>query len=334
MSAKSRLLSLVVLCLSCTMTAMGLAQGATVAAPAASPNAPSPAASALAPSPPPAGVPVSNAAAPAPAAATNPAGLPPSSSSSAGTTASLPYVPQSTPPAGGAPLPHTAANNGSHQINLWREPAQPEPTIRLGGRVETEEERDLPHAGLYARFTAGFGVGHIGNGDLPPKPGFKPIYGLGHTSPVLSVAGQVGAGAENFALAAELLYEQMLTRVEHPSPVGFQIVALGLAGSYYTEHDWFATGHLRWVGLLYRMSDCKCFFDQLDSTWGPGVGITLGKEWFSRLSSEYSSHEQWRRSRRRHSSIGLAVQGNYARFVYAPKLEYYSGLVLLTLSHF
>lgn len=213
--------------------------------------------------------------------------------------------------------------------------------VRQSGRSvvpETPDQRDCikdpPHHGFFYRFTVGGGMGTVGGGDLLPKPGFKPIYGLRHSSPVLSLAVQLGGGSKNFALAAELFYEQMLERVESPSPVGFRLIGLGLAASYYFEHDWFLTGHLRWVGLIMRMADCPCFFNQLESASGPGVGLSLGKEWFSR-SSHASSGSGWdRQGKRRSSSIGFAIQGNYARFDGFANLDYASGVILLSLSHF
>src|SRR5512145_266394 len=196
------------------------------------------------------------------------------------------YPPGSYPPGSypQSPAPNAVAP-GTYPLNANASAYPPNQRIVLvTAQPEREREaaEDPPHRGVYSRFTAGLGVGHVGGGNLRAKPGFKPIYGLDHTAPVLSLAGQVGAGTENLAFAVEVLYEQMLKRVPAPSDVGFHLIALGIAGSYYLPHDLFVTAHLRWVGLILRMPDCLCLSDRLDSTAGPGVGLTVGKEWFAR----------------------------------------------------
>jgi hypothetical protein len=168
----------------------------------------------------------------------------------------------------------------------------------------------------------------VGDGALGPEPGFKPVPELNHAAPVLGFAAQLGGGGWNTALAVEVLYERMLVRLKEPSTVGFQLFGIGVAGSHYFERDWFLTAHLRWIGLLVSMPSVPCFWDRTNGTGGPGIGLTIGKEWF----------ESERKGRREmdedEGAIGLAVQGNYAHLTGSPELRYASGLVLVTFTHF
>jgi hypothetical protein len=64
--------------------------------------------------------------------------------------------------------------------------------------------------------------------------------------------------------------------------------------------------------------EISCFWDRGDWSWGPGVGVILGKEWFG---GNKSGH-------------GLAPHGSYARLRGEPKLDYASLLGKFTLSWF
>jgi hypothetical protein len=263
------------------------------------------------------------AAAAQPAAATAPAIAP---APAAAPTPSADAAPQAGPPAPGPMAPADA---------------------RIDLRAEEDPERqegDLPpHRGLFARFTPGFGIGHV-SGRLGPEPGFKPIDHLSHTGPVLGVSGQLGGGFENFAVAGELLYERMLTRVLEPSRVSFSLFGVGLTASAYFRNDWFVTGHARWLMMLLWKSEVPCWYDRGDATSGPGIGLTLGKEWYSHRhrrnrddgGSGYPNPEyrEERASDRGDGGIGLALQGNYASLSGNPSLDYLSGLLLLSLTHF
>jgi hypothetical protein len=110
----------------------------------------------------------------------------------------------------------------------------------------------------------------------------------------------------------------MLDDLEAPSQVGFHLLGAGLAGSYYGDDDWYVTAHLRWVLLLLWKQDMHCWSEKLDGTSGPGVALTLGKEW-------YGDDDR---------GIGLAVQGNYARLTGSPELHYVSVLGMLSLTKF
>jgi len=190
------------------------------------------------------------------------------------------------------------------------QPYPPQPTT-------PPPEEDEPHRGFFARFALGGGVANV-RGSLPPKPGFKPIEDLNHTAPVLAMSGLLGGGGHDLAIAAELSFEHMLTRVKEPSRAGFKLFGLGVTGSYYFEQDWFFTAHLRWVTMIVFMPDIECFWQCIDGTRGPGLGLTVGKEWFGDGDG----------------SVGIALQGNYAKLGGDPELTYGSLLALLTLTHF
>jgi hypothetical protein len=260
------------------------------------------------------------AAVPAPTAAPAPAGAP----APAAAPAPIPAAaPEAAPPAVDPSAPR------GRKINL------------VADEDSDQEDDDLPpHRGVFARFTAGVGIGHV-SGKLGPEPGFKPIDPLSHTAPVLGIAGQLGGGFENFALAGELLYERMLTRVLEPSRVSFSLFGVGLTASLYSTDDWFVTGHVRWLMMLLWKSEVPCWYDRGDATSGPGIGLTLGKEWFGhshRRDRHYGDlqyrGEHHRDSDRGEGGIGLALQGNYASLSGNPDLDYLSGLLLLTLTHF
>lgn len=258
------------------------------AVPAAPPMTQSPAAAQ--PAPPATAPPAAPAAAAPPAPALQPA----------------PAQPQpAAPPAAvqPAPAPTTAPPGQGY-------PGAPPPPKR------EEEERN--HEGGFGRFDIGLGYGWVGEGDLKPEPGFKPIDDLSFSGPVLGASVQLGAGGSDFALAVELMYERMLTRLAKPSNVSFQLYGLGIGAAYYFDDDWHIGAQLRYVGLLLWRRQIACFWDQGDWTWGPGVGATLGKEWFGDDDS----------------GIGLALQGNYAALTGDPDLRYASLLVELTLTGF
>lgn len=271
------------------------------------------------------------ALAPAPAVAPAPAAAPPATAA---------------PPAPAAAPTPPADPNPPEERKIW---LRPDAGSSDGARDEDEGEDALPHRGLFARFTAGVGIGNV-RGKLGPEPGFKPIDHLSHTAPVLGLAGQLGGGFENYALAGELLYETMITRVVEPSHVSFNLFGAGLTASAYFRNDWFVTAHLRYLLMVLWKAQIPCFWDRGDATAGPGIGLTFGKEWYGRRYRrdryvrgqdgrgadsryrEYREHEQ--EYEEDESGIGLALQGNYASLSGNPQLDYLSVLVLLTLTHF
>lgn len=184
-----------------------------------------------------------------------------------------------------------------------------------GSRPEAESRE---HGHLFKRMAIGLGYGWVGHGDLAPEPGFKPINDLSLKAPVLGVSLQSGVGLGSFALAGELTYERMLESLKAPSPVSFQLLGLGLGGTYYFDDDWHVGAQLRLVGLLLWRRSIPCFWDRGDVTWGPGVGATLGKEWFGGDAL----------------GLGLSLQANYAHLQGTPNLRYASATGQFTLTWF
>ncbi|HOU94158.1 MAG TPA: hypothetical protein PLU22_24070, partial [Polyangiaceae bacterium] len=221
-----------------------------------------------------------------------------------------PYPAQPAQPYPAQPAQPYPAQPGQPYPAQPGQPYPPQPTA-------PPPEEDEPHRGFFARFALGGGVANV-RGSLPPKPGFKPIEDLNHTAPVLAMSGLLGGGGHDLAIAAELSFEHMLTRVKEPSRAGFKLFGLGVTGSYYFEQDWFFTAHLRWVTMIVFMPDIECFWQCIDGTSGPGLGLTVGKEWFGDGDG----------------SVGIALQGNYAKLGGDPELTYGSLLALLTLTHF
>ncbi|MBN1606546.1 MAG: hypothetical protein JW940_07920 [Polyangiaceae bacterium] len=243
-------------------------------------------------------------------------------------------APAAPPASAAAPAPASA---------LAPDPNAPEERkINLVAAEDPEQDDDdlPPHRGVFARLTAGVGIGHV-SGQLGPEPGFKPIDRLSHTAPVLAVAAELGGGVQNFALAGELLYERMLTRVLEPSRVSFSLFGIGLGASLYSTDDWFVTGHVRWLMMLLWKPEIPCWYERGDATSGPGIGLTLGKEWYSHQhhrdrtygGSPYRA-EGHRDAERGKGGIGLALQGNYASLSGNPDLDYLSGLLVLTMTRF
>jgi hypothetical protein len=196
--------------------------------------------------------------------------------------------------------------------------------------ADEDDDDDPDHHGRFTRLTLGLGLGHV-SGSLRAEPGFKPVDVLSHTAPVVGAALQVGGGAQNFAVAGELLYERMLRQLLEPSKVTFSLIGIGVTASLYLDEDWFVTGHLRWVFMLLYKSEIPCWVDGIDGTSGPGLGVTLGKEWFGRDDDDDGGSDD---DDDHDNGLGVALQLNYASLSGDPKLKYVSGLVLLSLTHF
>lgn len=215
---------------------------------------------------------------------------------------------QPSPPTPAAPQPMAPALNAVPPSNYAEPPPPPPP--------QEDEEED--HAGGFGRADVGLGYGWVGNGDLAVEPGFKPVDNLDFSGPVVGVSAQGGAGFSNFALAGEFVYERMLARLEQPSNVSFQLFGVGIGAAYYLPDDFHVGAQLRYVGLLLWRREIPCFWDRGDWSWGPGVGATLGKEWFGDDDT----------------GIGFAVQGNYAALVGRPNLRYASVLGKFSITGF
>lgn len=222
---------------------------------------------------------------------------------------------------------------GMAQAEFLPADAQPAPTEReihlvipsegetrpdeIGAREQ--DDRDDDHEGFFARFTLGGGIGHVSGGRLGPEPGFRPMDSVSHTGPALGAAILFGGGVNDVAVAGELMYERVLTRLRDPSKISFSLYGLGITATAYNDDDWFLTAHLRWLMMMLWKSEIPCWVDRGDATMGPGLALTLGKEWFDDEEED---------------AVGIALQGNYAALTGNPELDYYSALLMLTLTTF
>ncbi len=187
-----------------------------------------------------------------------------------------------------------------------------------------QEKEGEPHEGFFGHLDLGLGYAAVRGGSLPPEPGFRPIDDLSFSGVVLATSAQVGGGVEDFALAAELLYEVMLTEREEPDNVGFQMFGIGIAGAHYTDDDFLIGAQLRYLGMLLWRDNIPCFWDRGVTASGPGVGVTLGKEWFRDSQDDH----------RREGGMGIALQGNYATFDGGADFDYLSFLLQLSMTRF
>ncbi len=194
-----------------------------------------------------------------------------------------------------------------------------------GSEADDEEKEEEPHEGLFAHFDLGLGYGAVRGGSLGPEPGFRPIDDLSFSGLVLATSMQLGAGVEDFALGVELLYEVMLTEKEEPDNVGFQMFGIGLGATYYTDDDYLIGGQLRYLGMILWREGIPCFWDRGATASGPGVGLTLGKEWYD---------ERREGQGRDKGGLGLALQGNYAAFEGDADFDYVSLLLQLSMTRF
>lgn len=196
-------------------------------------------------------------------------------------------------------------------------------------RKEEREKEVAPHSGFFGHLDLGVGYGFIMGGKLGPEPGFRPIDDLSFSGPVLGVSTQLGGGAEDFSIAGELSYEVMLSEKEEPDNVGFQMFGIGLAANYYTDDDYLIGAQLRYLGMILWRESLPCFCDRALGTSGPGVGLTLGKEWYDRRHR--ADDDRVHRDKGGH---GLALQGNYAAFGTDPNFKYLSIMLQYSMTAF
>lgn len=229
-----------------------------------------------------------------------------------------------------ATAPSASATPTQPQVNTEPSARAQPPTAQPPNAEPREPKRQKlkPHRGFFAHADLGLGYGWIFGGSLGPEPGFKPVNDLSFSGPVLNTSLQLGGGGRDLSVAAELLYEVMLTEREQPSNIGFQMFGIGLGATYYTDDDYLLGAQLRYLGMILWREDVPCFWDRAVGTSGPGVGVTLGKEWFGRSRRRGHTNE------RKHGGIGLALQGNYAAFQSDPNFRYLSLLLQLSLTRF
>lgn len=223
--------------------------------------------------------------------------------------------------------PPSTQNEG--KVTLVHEP----PVTTEEAQAEDQEEEVEPHRGFFAHFDVGLGYGFVQGGALGPEPGFRPVDDLSFSGPVFGTSLQFGGGAEDFSLAAELMYELMLTEKEEPDNVGFQMFGIGLGANYYTDDDFLIGAQLRYLGMILWREDIPCFWDRGVGTSGPGIGVTLGKEWFGDRRRNQRDDDD-NDDDDNEGGIGIALQGNYAAFQGDPDLRYMSLLLQLSLTHF
>lgn len=209
-------------------------------------------------------------------------------------------------------------------------PGAEQETVAGENSAETGEAPPAPvekeyHHGFFFRMNLGLGWSWIfGRGTLGPAKGLRRIDDPEHHSPALSLALSLGGGLRDFALHLGVLVERMVLRARDPVEMGFTLLGIGGGLTYYfTEHDFFATARARLVGLMLYQPGVLCddfFEDKYQWYGGPGVSLTLGKEWFGDDDG----------------GVGLGIQGSWARLEKesGTRFDYASLLLLLTVSHF
>ena len=187
-----------------------------------------------------------------------------------------------------------------------------------------EEERE-GHKGFLFRFTIGLGWAWInGDGPLEPAIGLRRVDDPKHTSPAFNASMDIGGGFKNLGIHVGGAYERMILRADSPTEMGFTLLGVGGGLSYYfTEHDFYATAQIRFVGLLLYLPGVMCDAkrsEKYQSYQGPGLTVGLGKEWFGDNDK----------------GLGLGLQLNYARLKNDPwaEFDYVSLMLALTFTKF
>ena len=228
----------------------------------------------------------------------------------------------------GAPLlavlmlsPAVLAQDGESAQGLDK-PVTTEPVYDDGG----EEQEEDDHEGFFFRFALGLGWGWLrGDGTLPPAKGIRAIEDPEHDSPVFNMALSLGGGFLDLALHVGVVYERMILRDDSPTEMGFTLMGIGGGLTYYfTDFDFYATAQIRLMGLMMYMKDVVCdsyCADKYEWYRGPGIALTLGKEWFEEEKDR---------------GVGLGIQFNWAHLTHDDDatISYTSLLLLLTVTKF
>lgn len=227
-----------------------------------------------------------------------------------------------------APDPSLKAQAGSIEEETV-EPVEPDPPgdpDDIDQENGGEDEDGAEHRGFFFRFALGLGWGWIGGeGTLPPSKGVVAVEDPAHNAPLFNLALSLGGGVFGFALHVGGVYEKMLLRADDPTEMGFTLMGVGGGLTYYfTDYDFFATAQVRFMGLMIFMKDVICddyFADKFEWYRGPGVALTLGKEWFKEEKDK---------------GVGLGLQFNFARLSHdnGVTIDYMSLLLMLTISKF
>lgn len=204
------------------------------------------------------------------------------------------------------------------------------PLLGHGQEVEAHqsrehEEEDDAHKGFFSRFELGLGYAWIfGGGVMPPAPGLSRIENPFHHTPTLSLSADFGGSiVPNLSLHAGFLVEKPILRYHGREKMAFNLLGLGIGVSYYfTPYDLFLTGRFRVVGMFIFLPDVACekyFKDKYEVYGGPGLSITLGKEWFGNDDG----------------GVGIGLQMNYYHIIHSSiDFDYLSLLFVLTVTGF
>ncbi len=239
--------------------------------------------------------------------------------------ASAQAVPEAEPAP--APAPEPAPEPAAAEPAPYAEPAPPddEPQREPAFRRQEEEEEEEGHSGMFTRLSIGLGYGlYGGSGQADPVPGVEVIEDPSGGGLALNLQLDWGLGIiENLALHVGPLFEVWLVADHDPSIDGLYLFGLGGGISYYfMPFDLYLTGQIRWVGTLFYLPDAPCEFLGTGKLYGwDGIGFSLqvGKEWFP-------GH--------RDGGLGIGLQINYAYLDEAPGLNYFSIMLVPTLTRF
>jgi hypothetical protein len=238
-------------------------------------------------------------------------------------------TPQPAPAAQPAPVP--ASGSGPTffgQAEADPAPAEQAPPAGEDRGDETARERDEEehdHTGMFSRLSIGIGYGlYGGSGQADPVPGVEVIEDPSGGGLALNLSLDWGLGIiENLALHIGPLFEFWLADSHDSAIDGLYLFGLGGGVSYYfMPFDLYLTGQIRWIGLLFYLPDAPCEFlgtGKLSGYDGIGLSLSVGKEWFPNQDE---------------GGIGIGLQLNWAYLDEAPGINYFSIMLVPTLTRF
>lgn len=188
-----------------------------------------------------------------------------------------------------------------------------------------KQQDDQDHEGFFSRFSLGLGYGtYVGDGRADPIPGVRVIEDPSHGSLALNLALDWGTGIiDNLAIHIGFAFETLLDSDEDSSIDGFYLFGIGGGASYYfVPVDIYLSGHIRWVGALLYIPDAPCSvlsLEKLEGFSGIGLSLSIGKEWFDDEKS---------------LGFGIGLQGNYVHLGGKPDIDYFSVMLVPTLTNF
>jgi len=242
-------------------------------------------------------------------------------------TASAQPAPEPAEPAAAPGPSGPAAGPG---VRFFDQPGQGAQEAPAGedGRQKPEREReeeDRDHEGFLSRLTIGIGYGlYGGSGPADPIPGVELIEDPAGSGLALNLSLDWGLGIiDNLAIHVGPLFEFWLADSHDTSIDGLYLFGLGGGVSYYfMPFDIYLTGQIRWVGTLFYLPDGPCEFLGTGKLYGwDGIGLSLqvGKEWFPDDSD---------------GGVGIGLQLNYAYLDEEPGINYFSIMLVPTITRF